>query len=145
MAATITLTGDKRLDRAFAQLERKTQKQLLRPIVRAAAKQIADSAKQYAPKDKGALVRGIKVRAAKRSRTTAHLVQNVVTILPSITDPDYTEGLDTFYPNAVELGTEHAPAQPFLRPALASKGPPARDEALRKIRSAIYQIGRSAR
>lgn len=145
MAATITLTGDKRLDRAFAALERKAQKQLLAPIVRQAAKEIADSAKQHAPKDTGALIRGIKVRAAKRSRTTAHLVRNVVTILPSITDPDYSEGLDTFYPTAVELGTKHAPAQPFLRPALASKGPAARDEALRKIRAAIYQIGRANR
>lgn len=82
-----------------------TQTREVKAQVRRVAVAIRDDARRLAPKRTGALRRSIKV-------------ENVYD--PVTGKVEYRVGWDkriAFYGPLVELGTEHAPAQPHLRPA----------------------------
>lgn len=63
------LTGDKELNRKLAALKSTKAKQAIRKASRAALRPIHADAKSNAPKNRGDLRKGIKLRALKRSRS----------------------------------------------------------------------------
>lgn len=95
---TLTLTGDKQLDRFFRTMPTRVQKKVVRKPLRDAAKLIQTAAKENAPERTGLLRRAIKVRAAKRSRRFPFSV----TVRPQIGAGDFKG--KTFYGAFVEFG-----------------------------------------
>ena len=89
------LVGDKELSRALHALPITVAKSVLRPALRAGAKESLGAIKRRAPRDTGALARSLKVRAAQRSRT--HFGAGVRI------GEGYFKG-DTFYGAFQELG-----------------------------------------
>ena len=65
---TISLSGDKKLDRALKAMGPKLTKKILRKAVRRAAKPVLTTARARVPIDEGDLKRSLKIRAMKRSR-----------------------------------------------------------------------------
>ncbi len=104
MAITVDIDfkGAASLDRAFRDLSGPKQKKATRKGLRAGAKVIADRARELVPTLSEKLLRTIKVRAAKRSRSSMGV--NVV-----------AGDKETFA--GVEFGTANQPPQPFFRPA----------------------------
>lgn len=96
--ATFTLVGDKELDAAFIELPKRLQKKVLRPAVRAAAKIIQEQAKANIHSISGTAAESIKVKAAKRSRSTPDQVAVNV-----ISSAGWFKG-DDFYLGMVEKG-----------------------------------------
>lgn len=96
MAVTITLTGDKKLDRLFSSLPKKVQGKVIRPALREAAKIISAKAKTNAPVDTGLLRESLRVRAGKRTR------KNVIRVLVQ-TEAGFYKG-KTFYGAFQEFG-----------------------------------------
>lgn len=115
--AGVTLKGDKALDALLAQLPKRAAKRVLGKALRAGAKPIQKEAKRIAPKDKHELAKSITVRKGKRKRKDG---QSVVVF------PDPLRFKDYFHAPAVEFGTAHTEAQPYMRPAWENK----KEEAL---------------
>jgi hypothetical protein len=65
---TVNLTGDKQIAELLATLPEKHLKPTLRKVLRAAAKPILTAAKLRAPRDSGAMAKGLVIRAFKRTR-----------------------------------------------------------------------------
>lgn len=104
MAITVSIDfkGAKSLDAAFRALTGPKQKKATRKGLRAGAKLIADRARELVPQPTGKLRRTIKVRAARRSRSSIGV--NVV-----------AGDEETFA--GIEYETANQPPQPFFRPA----------------------------
>ena len=119
--AAATITGDKEIDRMFAQVIPREAFKVLRKATRAVTKEMADDAKKRTPKKTGRLRKSIKVRALKKRRgSVGHRL---------IHDPKEFEGSDVkYYGFATEYGTAHIRPQPALRPAMekAKRDGPAR-------------------
>jgi len=92
----------------FRNLESRLQLKFLRRAGRKAALLIRDQASNNAPKDTGALARGMTIKTRKESDTEIHLQVG----------PSRKE----FYGRFLEHGTKHISADPFLAPALEQKG-----------------------
>jgi len=91
------------LQRDFADLTAKMQRQVLRAALQKSARLVARSAKQKVPRRTGALQKAIGTRTSVRSATA-----------------ESTIGFNrkAFYGRFIELGTSKMAAKPFLRPAL---------------------------
>jgi HK97 gp10 family phage protein len=137
-AVKFELTGDKELDAKLSKLPLTVQKKCLRPGLREGAKVILDEAKANAPKKTGALAKGLKVRAAKRSRKNRWLVTMRV-----ITAAGFFKGSD-FYSSFQEFGyrlgprklgnkRKQIPGKHFIEGAAKSKGDAAKGAALKRI------------
>lgn len=148
----VTLTGDAALDRAFKELPVVVQKKILREVMRPAAKAVMDVATGLVPVQSGALRASLKVRAAKRSRATANRVSfNVITGVGTFKGP-------TYYGAFVDLGhrlgsrklgnkRSKVPGKNFMKSALDTAGPRAKETALAALKEAIEReasaLGRS--
>lgn len=64
----ISMLGDKKLQRQLSKLPARVEKRIVRKALRAAARPVLRAAKQKCPVDTGALKKGLKIRARKRSR-----------------------------------------------------------------------------
>lgn len=64
--ASLTLTGDRQLDRALRNLEPKLQKKHIKKATRAAAKKVLAHTRSLTPKDSGAMAKSFSVRATRR-------------------------------------------------------------------------------
>lgn len=98
--------------------------------MRTALKPVKEVTARNAPRRSGALVRAIKLKAARRSRTGLGL--DVV-----IGDENF-KGL-TYYGAMVEFGTERQQAQHYMERAFKSTGEHARGAAIAMIREGIEQ------
>ena len=130
---TAALHGERRVQRKFRSLERKTAKKLVRQSLRDGGRVVLAEAKNLAPVATGALRDSIKLRALKQKGSFGVQVQTGTRSELGI-DP----GDEYYYPAAVEFGhpapgREQAPAHPFLRPALDNKAV----SAFRVIRSSL--------
>ena len=74
-------------------------------VLREETKPVVEDARSRAPKDTGAMARGIK-RSISKKKLEAR-----------ISAGGMVGGVDTYYAQFVEFGTKHMPAQPFLFPA----------------------------
>lgn len=127
----VSILGDAALTKVFQGLERKVAGKVLRPALRVAAKRIRDVARaNAAPGLTGATSEHIRVKgSSKKGRLAVQVVTG------SREDMGIPPEAKYYYPSAVELGTEHMEAQPFLRPALDAN----RAAALGMIRSEAWR------
>ncbi len=112
------ITGGKELDAALSRLALDVETRLAKNAAGAGARVIRDGAKRRAPVDSGNLRAAIKVRRAKKRYGAA--VADIV-----VTGGRKSLKNDAWYAKLVEYGTRHAPARPFLRPALDADAPAA--------------------
>jgi len=123
----IILTGDKELQRLLESLPTKVANKLARTALRKAGKMVLESARAKVPEDSGALKKGLKVKALKRSRNRMGVVVEhpdrltLAKLQPTAEKAREVYSGSGYYPAAVEYGAPHAPAQPHLRPALEDK------------------------
>jgi HK97 gp10 family phage protein len=117
----VTLEGAEDLDRALRQVSGRATGLTLARAADAGAQVIAEEAKRLAPRDTGALADGITVQPGKLQQGRAQI--------------NVGPGKDEWYGALQELGTEHMPAHPFLRPALEGK----KDEAAEAVRDVLRE------
>lgn len=131
MAKKLKITGDRKVDKALARLDAKIAKKALRKSARESMKIVKAQAVANAPVgETGNLKKSIKVRSGKRSRSS---ISSQV-----ITDKD-----KAYYSPMVEFGTQHQPANGFLRRAYDSKQDEARAKAIDQIKAEIKAAGKA--
>ncbi|MCP4617177.1 MAG: hypothetical protein GY844_12190 [Bradyrhizobium sp.] len=118
MANGVLLEGHGRLLRKLRRLPQTVQRRVMRPAVSKALTPVNRDAKRRAPRATGLLKKSIgkKVKVYRHSGTVWGAVgvrRGYKARMPDgrYRDPDK-------YAHLVELGTQHSPAQPFLRPAM---------------------------
>ncbi len=136
----IDFKGDKALQSAFNALTGPKQKKAARKGLRAGAKLIADRARQNArfSKRTGKLLKSIKVKAAKRSRS------GMGVIVTTGDDGNLFTG-ETYYGGMVEYGTAKMHARPFLRPAFDTLKDQAAEISRKEIGRAVERIWRTGK
>jgi HK97 gp10 family phage protein len=120
--------GFSELAAKLKELPVKVEKKVIRTALRSGTKIIADATKANAPVLTGTMKRAITVRAMKRSRNrigfmvtfNKRYTDKLVRMSKTRTTKKGTP-VRYFYPAAIEYGTKHAPAHPFMRPAFDSK------------------------
>lgn len=118
----------KALEAALKALEPKVEKKILKKGMRTGMKLIQQAAKEKAPVDTGLTKKGIKVRAAKRSRKG-------IGIDVTIGEGDYKG--ETYYAAFLEYGTSKMAPKPFMRPAYDSKKAQAEQITIDEIKKII--------
>ena len=134
----ISQLGDARLQRKLHSLGNKIEKKIVRRALRTAAKVVLQAAKARVPVDTGALKKGLKVRATKRSRTIIGVHIRTPTRAELGIHPDDPG----YYPAVIEYGAEGHAAQPFLRPAMDEARDKARQVIADSIRAGIAEAVR---
>lgn len=74
-------------------------------VLREETKPVVEDARSRAPKDTGAMARGIKRSISKK------------TLEARVSAGGMVGGVDTYYAQFIEFGTKYMPARPFLFPA----------------------------
>ena len=145
MAERVSLTGDKALDAALAELEPKMQKKILRKATRESAKLAMANIARRAPVKTGRLRDSFKVRSRKRSRKNKHSV-GVSIIAP---EPG---GDIPYYAVMIEYGTKNRfhksgkfvgkmrEDRPFIRPGLYESGPEVKAKYHEEIRRNLNEF-----
>lgn len=136
---SIEVLGDKALQRKLRALPIAMEKKIVRKALREAGRPILASAKALVPVRTGALKKSLRLRALKRSRGSFGVQVRTGTReeLGIPADAPY------YYPMAVEVGTGHAPAHPYMRPALKSNEGKSIRIAAAEIRRGIEEVARS--
>lgn len=118
-AFDVSLLGDRKLDKAFARLPFAMQKKILVKALKKAGQPVLVDIKAAAPQPPtgdatGKLVRSIRLRPLKGKRDKHGVAISTGTRkqLGIAADDPY------YYPMALETGTRHIAARPFMRPAL---------------------------
>ena len=132
MVVKVAVLGDKKLQRALSRLAGGAQKKAVRKGLREAGRPILTEAKRLVPRDSGDLARRLALRALPRSRKRFG-----VQIL--VRGDNQTR--QTGKAHHVELGTQHRPATPYLRPALDNN----RTRARRIFSKTVWNILRKVR
>lgn len=131
--------GDRELRRDLTRMAANVQKKLARKALRLSAKAIADGMKAAAPRDRGDLKASVRVRAMKRSRTR-------IGVLAMAGEKGTGRRGDAPWAFHVEYGTEHTPAQPFVRPTAAREEKPTLQRFSQGMRELVNEhIGRGRR
>jgi HK97 gp10 family phage protein len=86
--------------------------------------EVVKDARSRAPKDTGALARGIKRSVSKKK------------VEAKISAGGTVRGVDTYYAQFVEFGTKDMPARPFLYPAARAREP----EIYDRLTEAMYDL-----
>ena len=124
--------GTKDMDKLYKKFERLQRKELRDKTyerLRKLTDIVMEEAKRRAPVKTGALRDSIKARTWKRRRSYNKMRGVVYADYPETSrrtkrkTKKQAAGARVYYAFAVEYGTRHMKARPFLRPALASKSP----------------------
>lgn len=122
MSADIKIDGLAELERALKALPGKVAQRHMLNATRAGARVVAREAKKLVTKRSGRLRRNIRLKR-KVKRTPRSVTVSV------------GWGKDGFYGAFLELGTQHIPARPHLRPALENN----KREVMEKIRVILWR------
>jgi HK97 gp10 family phage protein len=125
LMAGMKVQGADLIERALKTLPDKLARKVVTGALSAGARIIRDAAKSKVPVRTGALKRSIMVSTAKKATK-----QNGGKVVVGFRKPTSRRA------HLTEFGTEHSPAEPFMRPALDEKG----DEAIKKI-AAFMEAG----
>jgi HK97 gp10 family phage protein len=123
VSARIKNSGFRELDRNLAMLARGFSEQKLRAALHAGGEIIAAEARRLVPVDTGTLKDSIQVTDERDARVYGKV--NGAGVSVYVGPVGSTEDGDVPYAKFVEFGTARAGAQPFMRPAIASKRPEA--------------------
>lgn len=163
MAEVSEVKGLRELGEALRGLSADMQKKVARQAVAAGAKVVRDAARRYAPKDTGALRRGVVMKRARRSQLTEEYLVTISTkemkkyvakSRASIYELDgpirpggpkkllakkesYESWGDMFYGRFFEFGTVKMPARPFLRPAIENNTQKATEAIAQRLKQRI--------
>lgn len=140
IGATVTLTGDKELDRKFAELPTRVEKKVLREALRPAAYIIHAAAQANVPVITGTAKESLKVRAGKRSRGRDDVSLAVITASGWFRGPAFYFPFDELGHHFGKRGLpnrRHMPGKRWLRNALQQTEGAARAEAQRRIAEGI--------
>lgn len=110
---TFEFTGGKELERALADLGRKTERKFALKALRVGGKVIAKEAKRLVPTRTGTLKKSIGVATIPKKHQGA-----AVSVLAR---KGKNRKYDGWYAHLVEFGTVNTTAQPFFRPAFQQK------------------------
>lgn len=99
---------------------------LLKRAAEAGAAVITEEAQRLAPRDSGTLAEGITAQPGRIQQGRAQI--------------DISFDKSDWYGMFVELGTENAPAHPFLRPALDAKAEEATDAVGQTLRDGLRDV-----
>lgn len=136
--AKLEMQGLSELRGRLRALPDKMVKRILRGALRQAANLVKNEAKARVPTDTGALKASIRIVARRGSPT--RVVFNVVA--GALTDKQKSKfGQKTaFYALFVEKGSAHAPAHPFMRPAIESKAQAAIDVLVSEVGKRLPEV-----
>ena len=131
MANEVEFIGLKKLLKKLETIEPKVAKKLFRRSLRDGAKVIQREAKRLVPKLSGDLRRGIRVKAGRRSRTSA----SVLVVSPTREKLGIPLGATGYYPATIEYVSpaRGIPADPFFTDAFDNK----EDEAMAVITQSL--------
>lgn len=139
----VLVSGDKELDRKLQVLEPRVQKKVARKGLRSAGKLIQQHAKANLSRNSnvntGELQKGIKVRAAKRSRSSIGIV--IATTERRKASPKGNR----FGGAQLETGTKFVTAKPFLRPAAYDREDQIKKLITDSISDAIDDLARASK
>lgn len=127
---SMTLTGDKQLQRRLDALSREARQETLVKAVMSGAEIVRARTEQLAPKGK-----------------TGKLKQNIIKVVTKKTDRDVEVGVGwgdaAWYGRFPELGTRQHSAKPFLRPAFDTEVEPAIKEIGAELNRGIARARRA--
>ncbi|PQO33152.1 hypothetical protein C5Y96_09845 [Blastopirellula marina] len=136
----VSITGEKKLDKALRNLEPKFRRKVANKAMRKGMKIIQRTAKSYAPVGKpqkdhtpGLLKKNIKVRAGKRSRRTFGIDVR-------IGDKDW-QG-KAWYGSAVVFGTKKQKENDFMKRAYKDKESQVRKQVINDMWQGIEDIAK---
>lgn len=134
------VTGLAELNRTLQQFAVKTEKKVLRGMIRAACKPVVDAARAMAPTLKEADPRRIP-GALKKSIRTMSTAQRGSMVKGGVAAGGRARlkgnDADAFYASFVEYGTVNTPPKPFMRPAADSQIGAALDAAAAYVRERL--------
>lgn len=122
-AGSFTSSGFGDLDRALAKLAIGPSKPKVRAALHEGAALIVSEAQRLVPYDTGNLHDSIAVTDDRDARLYGKVNGGGISVY--VGPVGSTEDGDVFYAQFVEFGTRYMGAQPFMRPAIASKRPEA--------------------
>ncbi|MCP5017107.1 MAG: hypothetical protein GY938_17825 [Ketobacter sp.] len=112
----ISVIGDKKLERKLNKMEKKASSKVMRDAMKESMEPVKELAKLRAPRDKGLLIKSIRIAAKTSRRGVSAMVRTGTRkqLKISADNPFY-------YPAAHEYGTKYMPAKSYLRSALGDK------------------------
>ena len=122
------LTGIKEIDKALHEMEKKVAKKLLKDAMKSSMKPMLAAAKAAVPVKSGQLKRYVKLRAAKKSRTSFGYTIGVG-------ESDFKG--KAFYGAFLEYGTSRQPPKGYLRRAFDENKESAIKIAMAHIKSGL--------
>lgn len=122
------VTGIDEIDKALAEMEKKVAKKLLKDAMKASMKPMLAAARAAVPVESGSLKKNIKLRTAKRSRTSFGFEIGVG-------EKDYSG--EQFYGAFQEFGTSRMEPKGFLRRAFDENKDAATQAAIQAIKSGL--------
>lgn len=137
------LKGAEELSAKFRQMSEKLREQVVRPAARDAMKIVLDDAKDRAarvdnPETSNFIPKNIALVERKKQGQALGAVVMSVGVRRTAKGQ---RGGNTFYWWWVELGTEHARAQPYMRPALANNREAVFKEFLGSAKFQLLKLG----
>ena len=137
---TLRIEGLKQIDLALKKVGIEFERKIARSAVRAGAKIIMEEAKRLAPVDPdGQQTLKKSIQVVTRSKRVGDAVVSVATRSGRKYAP---KNMNAFYAPFLEFGTEHQPAQPFLRPALRKRTPSAIREMVKVIQRRLASLAK---
>ena len=136
------LEGEQKFLRELREMADNKLKERVSDAILKGGETVAEEARRRAPVDSGRLRDSIKVKQKKR-RDVQHVGVTVEADYPANAGVRKTKtrkqaaGSKEYYAFALEYGTRHMAAQPFLNPALAAKA----DEVYGLVQKALEALG----
>jgi len=133
---SVSISGDRKTQRAFDKLKKGAQGKVLRPALRAGAKVVKEAAQARAPKLSGAMARTMQVRSKRMSRKRVRVEHGGIKpiAIAARTAPRAKLNIEAddpyYYPAAVEFGTSKMEGRHFLE----ESGKASRGTALSTVR-----------
>jgi HK97 gp10 family phage protein len=140
----VQILGADALIKQFNALPEKMQKQVFRPAVRGATKQVMQNAKKNAPKRTGAMRRGLFIKPFKRKRKGGSIGLMILT--PTRETLNIKADAKWYYPSFVELGHKkrggrgRVAGRPFLRDAIKNNRAAALDTLRRVMKTRMEMM-----
>ena len=142
MRIEASLEGAEEVMQKLRELSKTTVQKKVKKAVADGADMVRDEAKRLVPTDTGRLRDSIIARTAKRGISGIVIADypKDAGVRKSKTRKQ-AEGAKEYYAFAVEYGTRHMAAQPFMRPAMLNK----REEVGKLIEGALEEAANDAR
>lgn len=140
MTSKFGVTGFDQLDRTLAKLANGVPETRMRTLLHEGGEMIAAEARRLAPVDTGTLRDSIQVTDDRDARIYGKVNGDGLSVY--VGPVGSTEDGDVYYAKFQEFGTVDHGAQPFMRPAIASKRPEAEAHILKRLAQDVTGIAK---